>query len=87
MSWRFREGDGFGLICIEEAVCWQVVGQVIGVDDKQYCAYDRALGETTYGLIHLGLGSIDVYLKCSSAEETFDPAYYNGGNAVSSEFV
>ncbi len=26
-------------------------------------------------------------MKCSSAEETFDLAFYNGGTAVSSEFV
>ncbi len=26
-------------------------------------------------------------LQFQLAEETFDPAYYNGGNAVSSEFV
>ncbi len=36
------------------AVRWQAVGQVIDVDDKQYRAYDRALGHTTYGLSHLG---------------------------------
>ncbi len=35
----------------------------------------------------LGQGSIDVHLKRSLAEETFDPAYYNGGNVVSSEFI
>ncbi len=42
------------------------------------------MGGTTYGLSHLGWGSIDVNLKYSSAEETFETAYYNGGNAVSS---
>ncbi len=45
-----------------------------------------ALGDITYDLSHLGKDPIDVHLKCSSAEETFDPAYYNGGNAVSTEF-
>ncbi len=60
---------------------------VIDVDDEPYRAYDRALGDTTYGLGHLGLGSVDVNFKCSSAEETFDPAYYNGDSAVSSESV
>ncbi len=45
-------GDEFNVICIEEAVCWQMVGYVIYVDDKQYRAYDWALGDTTYG--HLG---------------------------------
>ncbi len=33
------EGDEFDVICTEEAVCCQVVGQVIDVDDKQYRAY------------------------------------------------
>ncbi len=47
-------GDEFDVIRIEEAVCWQAVGQVIDVDDKQYRAYDRSLGDTTYGLSHLG---------------------------------
>ncbi len=47
-------GDEFNVICIEEAVCWQMVEKVIYVDDKQYRAYDRALGDTTYGLSHLG---------------------------------
>ncbi len=42
-------GDEVDVICIEEAV-----GQVIDEDDKQYRAYDRALGDTTYGLSHLG---------------------------------
>ncbi len=46
--------DEFHVICIEVPVCLQVVGQVIDVDDKQYRAYDRALGDTTYGLSHLG---------------------------------
>ncbi len=44
-------------------------------------------GDTNYGLSHLGLGSIDVHLEFSSVEGTLDPAYFNGGNAVSSEFV
>ncbi len=47
-------GDEFDTICIQEAVCWQVVGQVIDVDDKHYQAYDSALGDITYGLSHLG---------------------------------
>ncbi len=48
ISWRVREyqgisfwnimavsgGEEFDVICIEEAVCWQAVGQVIDVDDK-----------------------------------------------------
>ncbi len=78
-------GDEFDVICIEEAVCGQVVGQFIDVDDKQYRAYDRALGDTTYGLSRLGQGTTDVDLKSSSAEEAFDPAHCNGGNAVFSE--
>ncbi len=80
-------GDECNVIYIEEAVRWQAVGQVIDVDDKQYRAYERALEDSTYGLSHLGYGSIDVHLKCSSNVETFDTVYYNGGNAVSSEFV
>ncbi len=47
-------GDEFDVIRKEEAVCWQAVGQVIDVDDKQFWAHDRALGDTTYGLSHLG---------------------------------
>ncbi len=43
-------GDEFNVICIEEAV-----GKVIYVEtDKQFRAYDRALGDITYGLSHLG---------------------------------
>ncbi len=40
-------GDEFDVICIEEAVCWQVVQHNIDVDD-------RALGDTIYGLNHSG---------------------------------
>ncbi len=47
-------GEELDVIRIEEAVCEQAVGQVIDVDDKQYRAYDRALGYTTYGLSYLG---------------------------------
>ncbi len=47
-------GDEIDAICIEEVVCWQAVGQVINVDDKQYRAYNRALRDTTYGLSHFG---------------------------------
>ncbi len=32
---------------------WGISGRFWG-DDKQYRAYDRALGDTTYGLSHLG---------------------------------
>ncbi len=42
-------GDELDVIHIEEAV-----GQISDVDDKQYRAYGRALGDTTYGLSHLG---------------------------------
>ncbi len=79
-------GDEFDVICIEEAVCREAAAQVIA-KDEQYRAYDKTLGDPSYGLSHLGLGSIDVQLKCSSAKDTFDPAYYNGGSAVSSAFV
>ncbi len=47
-------GDEFDVVCIEQAVCRQMVGSVIYVDEKQYRAYDRTLGDTTNGLIHLG---------------------------------
>ncbi len=47
-------GDEFDVICLEGGVCCQAVGQVIDVHDKQYRANDRALGDTTYGLSHLG---------------------------------
>ncbi len=47
-------GDEFDVICIEEAVCRQALGQVIDVDDKQSRAYDRALVDTTYDLSYLG---------------------------------
>ncbi len=47
-------GDEFDVICIEEAVCRQAVGQVIDVNDKKYRAYGRALGDMTYGLSRLG---------------------------------
>ncbi len=80
------EGDEIDVICIEEAACLQVVGQIIDVDDKWYSTYDRALGDVTYGLNCFGKRFIGVHLKCSSAEETFDPTYYNGGSAASSEF-
>ncbi len=42
--------------------------------------------DTTYGLGLLGQGSIGVLLKCSSNEEPFDPAYYNGSSAVFNDF-
>ncbi len=64
---------------------------VVGVEwvrvREEVSAYDRALGDTTYGLSHLRYCSTDVHLECSSVEKTFDPAYYKGGNAVSSEFL
>ncbi len=47
-------GDEFDVIRVRAAVCLQAAGQVIDVDDKQYRAYDRALGDTTYGLSHMG---------------------------------
>ncbi len=46
--------DEFNVICIEEAICWQVVEKIIDVDDKQYRVPGRALRDTTYGLSHLG---------------------------------
>ncbi len=46
-------GDEFNAICIEEAFCWQVVGQIIDVDVKQNRVCSRALRDTTYGLSHL----------------------------------
>ncbi len=69
------------------SVTSSAVGQVVDIDDTQYRAYERALEDSTNGLSHLGYGSIDVHWKCSLDEETFDTVYYNGGNAVSSEFV
>ncbi len=51
MSWRLRGGgDKFDVNCIEEAICRQVVGQVINVGAKKYRSYDKTLGDTTYGL-------------------------------------
>ncbi len=82
----FKGGDAFDVICIEEAVCLHLVGQVIDVDGKQYQAYDKAFGDTIYGLSSLAQGATDVHLKGLSAEETFDLTYYNWGNAVSFEF-
>ncbi len=38
-------GDELDVILIEEAVCWQAVGQIIDVDDKEYRANDRALAD------------------------------------------
>ncbi len=52
ISWRFR-GDMMSLT----SSAWRrlsAVGQVIDVDDKQYRAYDRSLGDTAYGRSHLG---------------------------------
>ncbi len=34
MSWRLRGGDEFAVIGIDGAVCRQVIGLVIDVDDK-----------------------------------------------------
>ncbi len=52
--WRIPTGgDELNAICIEEAFCWQVVGKIIDVDDKQHRVYGRALRDTTYGLSHL----------------------------------
>ncbi len=55
---------------------WANLETARDVDYKQYRTYDRALGDTTYGFGHLEKGAIDVHLKCSSAEEKFNPAYY-----------
>ncbi len=47
-------GDEFDVICIEEALCWLIIWQVMDVDDKEYQAYDRALEDSTCGLSRLG---------------------------------
>ncbi len=87
MSQRlWGRGYEFDVICIEKAIWKYVVWQVIGVDDKLYRTYIGALGDMTYGLSRLGQVSTDVNLKGSPAEETFNPVYYNGEDAVSSEF-
>ncbi len=67
-------GIEFDAVCIGEAFCGQVVGQVIDVHEKYYGAYDRALENTTYCLSRLGLGCICVHIKGLPAKEMFNPA-------------
>ncbi len=78
-------GDVFDVIGIEEAVCRRVVEQVIAADDEKNWAYDRALGDTTYGHSRLEKGSIDVHLESLSAGERFDPVYFSRAGVVFSE--
>ncbi len=64
----FIIGSILFVICIEEAACWQVVGQDIVVDDKKYREYDIAIWDmvplTLFWKIFVGWENIRLSLMC-----------------------